>query len=60
MDGFELADCAKRLQPALKILYATGYTHISRPNHQLQGKSIYKPYRPDEIALEVRLALKQS
>lgn len=58
MDGFELADRAKRLQPGLKILYATGFSHISRrPTDQLHGKLIHKPYRPDEIASEVRLAL---
>lgn len=60
LDGFELADCAKRLQPDLKILYATGYAQVSRPNRQLHGKLIQKPYRPDEIAAEVRLALQSA
>jgi CheY-like chemotaxis protein len=60
LDGFELADCAKRLQPDLKILYATGYAQIPRPDRQLHGKLIHKPYRPDEIAAEVRLALQGS
>ncbi len=58
MDGFELADRAKRLQPELKVLYATGHSNISRrPGEPLHGKLIHKPYRPDEIATEVRLAL---
>ncbi|HXZ01432.1 MAG TPA: response regulator [Stellaceae bacterium] len=57
MDGFDLADRAKRLQPSLKILYATGYAQLSRPDRQLHGKVIHKPYRPDEIADAVRLAL---
>lgn len=60
MDGFDLADRAKRLQPGLKILYATGYTNTLRSNHRLHGKLIHKPYRPDEIATEVRLALQGS
>jgi CheY-like chemotaxis protein len=60
MDGFELADRAKRLQPGLKVIYATGFSHISRrPSDQLHGKLIYKPYRPDEIAAEIRTALDQ-
>jgi CheY-like chemotaxis protein len=58
MDGFELADRAKRLQPGLKVLYATGFSHVSRRGtDQLHGKLIHKPYRPDEIAAEVRQAL---
>ncbi|HWI29634.1 MAG TPA: response regulator [Stellaceae bacterium] len=58
MDGFELADRAKGLQPGLKVLYATGFSHISRrAADQLHGKLIQKPYRPDEIAAEVRTAL---
>ena len=58
MDGFELADRAKRLQPGLKVIYATGYSHVSRrPVEQLHGKLIQKPYRPDEIAVEVRQLL---
>jgi CheY-like chemotaxis protein len=60
MDGFELADRAKRLQPELKVLYATGFSHVSRrPADQLHGKLIHKPYRPDEIASEVRNALER-
>jgi|HubBroStandDraft_1064217.scaffolds.fasta_scaffold07189_6 CheY-like chemotaxis protein len=58
IDGFELADRAKRLQPDLKILYATGFAHVSRRSAEtLHGKLIQKPYRPDELAIEVRRAL---
>lgn len=58
IDGFELADRAKRLQPDLKILYATGFAHVSRrPADKLHGKLIHKPYRPDELASEVKQAL---
>lgn len=61
IDGFELADRAKRLQPDLKILYATGFAHVSRrPMDQLHGKLIQKPYRPDELASEVRQALESA
>jgi CheY-like chemotaxis protein len=59
MDGFELADRAKRLQPELRILYATGFSHVSRRSaDQLHGKLIHKPYRPDDLALEITQALK--
>jgi CheY-like chemotaxis protein len=58
IDGFELADRAKRLQPDLKVLYATGFAHVSRrAADTLHGKLIQKPYRPDELASEVRRAL---
>ena len=58
IDGFELADRAKRLQPDQKIHYATGYAHVSRRSiDTLHGKLIQKPYRPDELATEVRRAL---
>jgi CheY-like chemotaxis protein len=58
MDGYELADRAKELQPDLKVLYATGFSHISRREKiRLHGKLIQKPYRPDELASEVRLVL---
>jgi len=61
IDGFELADRAKRLQPDLKILYATGFAHVPRrPAGTLHGKLIQKPYRPDELAFEVRRALEDN
>jgi CheY-like chemotaxis protein len=60
MDGFELADRAKRLQPALRVIYATGFSHVARRSaDQLHGKLIQKPYRPDEIAFEIRAALER-
>jgi CheY-like chemotaxis protein len=58
IDGFELADRAKRLQPNLKVLYATGFAHVSRrPAEKLHGKLIHKPYRADDLASEVRQTL---
>jgi DNA-binding NtrC family response regulator len=63
MNGFELAEEAKRLQPSLKVLYATGFTHL--PHHSgsetaRYGKLIQKPYRPDELAFEVNRALHEN
>jgi DNA-binding NtrC family response regulator len=60
MNGFELAAEAKRLQPSLKVLYATGFTHLPRPGGSetaRHGRLIQKPYRPDELAFEVDRAL---
>jgi CheY-like chemotaxis protein len=58
-DGFELADLAKRRRPGLKILYTTGYAGLSRAAREvpLHGKILSKPYRPTEIAREVRTLL---
>ena len=61
MNGFELAEEAKRLQPDLKVIYATGFTHLpSGGGSALHGKLIQKPYRPDELAFEVDRALHEN
>jgi CheY-like chemotaxis protein len=61
MDGFELADRAKRLQPDLKILYATGFSHVTRQSTGgLHGELIQKPYRPDQLALTVQRTLESN
>ena len=62
MNGFELAEEAKRLQPNLKVIYATGFTHLPRGGGgtALHGKLIQKPYRPDELAFEVDRALHEN
>jgi CheY-like chemotaxis protein len=61
MDGFELADRAKRLQPEIKVLYATGFSHVSRHGSRpLHGKLIQKPYRPEDLASEIHQALAAS
>ena len=63
MNGFELADEAKRLQPSLKVLYATGFTHLPRRSGggtALHGRLIQKPYRPDELVFEVDRALHEN
>jgi CheY-like chemotaxis protein len=60
VDGFALADCAKALQPAIKVLYATGFSEgTARPADQLHGRLIQKPFRPNQLVSEVRAALQQ-
>ncbi len=59
LNGFELADRAKELQPDLKVLYATGFANLpERAAGALHGRLIRKPYRPAEIASEVQDTLK--
>lgn len=58
INGFELADRAKRLQPDLKILYTTGFSQVAADSARtLHGKLIRKPYRQDELASHVRETL---
>src|SRR5258708_15587039 len=39
MNGFELADLAKRLRPALQVMYLTGYVNLPRREiGELRGK----------------------
>ncbi|MDB5407853.1 MAG: histidine kinase [Rhodospirillales bacterium] len=60
MNGAQLAEAAQRVQPALKILLASGYADrsILDPLVLGQGMSfVQKPYRPDDIAARVRALL---
>jgi signal transduction histidine kinase len=60
ISGIELAGLAKQIQPALKILYTTGYAKVQtwngdpsdEPHHLLR-----KPYRAMELAAKLRKAL---
>jgi signal transduction histidine kinase len=58
LNGYELADEARRRQPGLKVLFTTGYggnggsAHPHAVTHLLR-----KPYRSDELAAKLRAAL---
>jgi CheY-like chemotaxis protein len=55
MNGFELAEHAKRLRPTLRLMYLTGYVNLPRREiAQLRGKLIYKPAMPAELVSEIR------
>lgn len=58
-DGFELANLAKQRRPELKVIYTTGYAGLARATKDmpLHGKILSKPYRPAEIATEIRQLL---
>ena len=54
MDGFELADLAKRLQPKLRVIYLTGMVNLPRRKMaELRGKLIAKPIMPGELEREI-------
>jgi CheY-like chemotaxis protein len=60
MNGAQLAQAALRVQPALKILFASGYADhtILDPLVLGHGASfVQKPYRPVDIAARVRALL---
>ncbi|HXZ00280.1 MAG TPA: response regulator [Stellaceae bacterium] len=58
MNGFELVDRAKALQPELRVLYLTGYVNLPRrPLAALKGKLVAKPIPPGALEREVRRML---
>jgi len=61
LHGFNLARMAVLRQPAIKVLYFTGYTEytIERDEGQKFGKLLHKPLTPDELRQEVEAALAQ-
>lgn len=55
MDGFELADIAKRLHPGLQVMYLTGYLNLPRREMtQLHGNLVPKPIPPSRLIREIR------
>lgn len=53
MSGFQLAAAARRVRPALPVVFMTGYTGDGEiPNDQLDPV-IRKPYTPDALRLSV-------
>ncbi len=63
MNGVELAACARAHDPRLRVLYTSGYSE-----HALAGQSdgalahpfLRKPYRPADLAMRLREALRSS
>ena len=53
MDGWELAEKARQIRPAIKIIYATGYS-MSAPRVAAGSLFFTKPYRPSTILAAVR------
>ncbi|HWK44609.1 MAG TPA: response regulator [Stellaceae bacterium] len=52
MNGFILADLAKRRRPGLRVVYATGYADMratSAHHGVLHGKILKKPYNSEQL-----------
>ena len=62
MSGVSLAVEAKRLRPALKVLFTSGYTEnaIIHRGELVDEELLQKPYRRDELARRVRKMLSKS
>ena len=53
MDGWQLAEAARRLRPGLPIIYATGFTQT--PPRLAEGSVFFtKPYRANAIISAIR------
>ena len=60
MNGRELAECLRKLLPAVKVLYTSGYSqNLIAHRGVLYGDVAYiaKPYTPDGLATKVREVL---
>ena len=58
MNGFELADRAMAMTPALRVIYLTGFVNLPRRQiAELRGKLVAKPVLPGALEREVRAVL---
>jgi len=61
MNGRELADAARALRPALRVLFTSGYTENAIVHHGTLDPGVEllsKPYRRSELAARIRTSLK--
>jgi PAS domain S-box-containing protein len=57
-NGIEVAEKAKAMRPELKVLFTSGYTASALPfDGGFEGRLIPKPYKPIDLAREVRTLL---
>ena len=61
LDGIDIANAACELRPGLRVLYATGFADLVRPNRDsdLQGPVLRKPYRPAELRAAIHALLER-
>jgi signal transduction histidine kinase len=58
LDGWRLADEARRIRPHLKVLFTSGYTDkAAHPGLRRGTLLLNKPYKPHELATKIRVAL---
>ena len=62
MNGFELADEAKKLCPTVKILFTSGYTELAANGHSIARKEalLSKPYSKSALGKAIRSALDEN
>jgi CheY-like chemotaxis protein len=57
-NGFQVAEEALALRPQLKVLFASGYAaDVLPPQQRFEWRLLAKPYRPADLAREVRALL---
>jgi len=58
IDGFELADRARKLRPGLRIMYLSGFLNLPRRQlDELHGTLVPKPIPPSQLVAAVRSLL---
>src|SRR6266851_2045083 len=58
MDGVQLARQAKVMQPAIKVLFTTGYAQRAAERQAMRlGRVLFKPLRHAELIREVEMLL---
>jgi CheY-like chemotaxis protein len=61
IDGLELADRAKRIQPDLTVIYVTGFAGVARRDlSALHGALLTKPMRVSQLLAAVGSAVAQA
>jgi CheY-like chemotaxis protein len=48
MDGWRVAEAARRLRPGLPVIYVTGYS-VEQPRTVSGSRFMTKPYRPSKV-----------
>jgi CheY-like chemotaxis protein len=59
LDGYALARRARELDPALPIIYMTGFSHVAaiRSPGAPHGDTLHKPWKPSELLRLVGIVL---
>lgn len=62
LDGYALARRAREFDPALPIIYMTGFSYVAaiRSPGAPSGDTLHKPWRPSELLRRVGAVLRES
>jgi CheY-like chemotaxis protein len=53
IDGWQIAECCREHNPALPVIYATGFSPV-KPRPVPGSRYLQKPYHPDDIVRTVQ------